>query len=54
MKNGKNKKQMHTAKVNGVEFVNAQNIKEPEKEECRNAENTENLIWLADKDNLEL
>lgn len=55
MKKDVNRKQRRTVKVNGVKIVNAENVKKPQKNNGDGSfDGTENLIWLADKDNLEL
>ena len=54
MKKDIKKKQRRTIRINGVKIVNAENIKSPEKEGKDVTEGTSNLVWLTDKDNLEL
>lgn len=55
MKQGKNRKQRRVVKINGVKIVNSENSRKTGQTEPKIAtEGTENLIWLADKDNLEL
>lgn len=49
------KKRRRIAKINGVRIVNAENAKKQQEKPQRDAtEGTRNLIWLTDKDNLEL
>ncbi len=54
MKKDTKRKQRRTVRINGVRIVNAENIKEPEKEGKDATEGTSNLVWLTDNDNLEL
>ncbi len=50
-----NKKYRRIAKVNGVRIVNAENSKKQQERPQKDATaGTRNLIWLMDKDNLEL
>ena len=51
MKKDTKRKQRRTVRINGVKIVNAENVKEPEKDAT---EGTSNLVWLMDNDNLEL
>ncbi len=49
------RKQRRIAKINGVKIVNAENSKKQlEKPQKDATAGTRNLIWLMDKDNLEL
>lgn len=49
------KKHRRIAKINGVKIVNAENAKKQQEKPQKDAtEGTRNLIWLMDKDNLEL
>lgn len=49
------KKHRRIAKINGVKIVNAENAKKQQEKPKKDAtEGTRNLIWLMDKDNLEL
>ena len=49
------KKQRRIAKINGVKIVNAENVKkQQEKPQKEATAGTRNLVWLMDKDNLEL
>lgn len=51
--NGKN--QRKTIKINGVKIVNAENSKKQQEKPQRDATaGTKDLIWITDKDNLEL
>ncbi len=52
-KNGR-KTERRIVRINGVKIVNAENVKTPEKEGKDATEGTGNLVWLKDKDNLEL
>ena len=48
-------KQRRIAKINGVKIVNAENSKKQQAKPQKDATaGTRNLIWLTDKDNLEL
>ena len=49
------RKQRRIAKINGVKIVNAENSKKQQEKPQKDATaGTRNLIWLTDKDNLEL
>ena len=54
MKKDRGRRQRRTVRINGVRIVNAENVKTPEKEGKDATEGTSNLVWLTDKDNLEL
>ena len=55
MNNLNNKKQRKTVKINGVRIVNAENSKKQQEKPQKDATaGTKNLIWITDKDNLEL
>ena len=55
MNNVKGKKQRKTVKINGVKIVNAENFKKQQEKPQRDATaGTKDLIWITDKDNLEL
>ena len=49
------KRQRRIAKINGVRIVNAENSKKQQEKPQKDATaGTRDLIWLMDKDNLEL
>ena len=49
------RKQRRIAKINGVKIVNAENSKKQQEKPQKDATaGTRSLIWLTDKDNLEL
>ena len=55
MEKDRQKKQRRIAKINGVKIVNAENSKKQQEKPQKDATAvTRNLIWLMDKDNLEL
>jgi hypothetical protein len=54
MEKGRRKKERRIIRINGVKIVNAENVKTPEKEGKDATQGTGNLVWLNDKDNLEL
>ena len=55
MEKERQKKQRRIAKINGVKIVNAENSKKQQEKPQKDATvGTRNLIWLMDKDNLEL
>ncbi len=55
MEKEREKKQRRIAKINGVRIVNAENSKKQQERPQKDATaGTRNLIWLMDKDNLEL
>ena len=55
MEKERQKKQRRIAKINGVRIVNAENSKKQQERPQKEATaGTRNLIWLMDKDNLEL
>ncbi len=55
MEKERQKKQRRIAKINGVKIVNAENLKKQQEKPQKDATaGTRNLIWLMDKDNLEL
>ena len=55
MEKGSQKKQRRIAKINGVRIVNAENSKKQQAAPQKDATaGTRDLIWLTDKDNLEL
>lgn len=55
MEKAPNRKHRKIVKINGVRIVNAENSKKQHEKPGKVAtEDTRNLIWLADKDNLEL
>lgn len=55
MEKTSNKKQRRIAKINGVRIVNAENSKKQQEKPQKDATaGTRNLVWLMDKDNLEL
>lgn len=55
MNNPNGKRQRKTVKINGVRIVNAENSKKQQEKPQKDATSgTKNLIWITDKDNLEL
>ena len=55
MEKERHRKQRRIAKINGVKIVNAENSKKQQEKPQKDATaGTRNLIWLMDKDNLEL
>ncbi len=55
MEKERERKQRRIAKINGVRIVNAENCKKQQEKPQKDATaGTRNLIWLMDKDNLEL
>lgn len=55
MEKEKQKNHRKIAKINGVRIVNAENSKkQPERPQKDATAGTRDLIWLMDKDNLEL
>ncbi len=48
------KKQRRIPKINGVRIINAENSKKQQEKPQKDDAGTRNLIWLNDKDNLEL
>ena len=55
MEKEKQKKHRRIPKINGVKIVNAENSKKQQEKPQKDATaGTRNLIWLKDKDNLEL
>ncbi len=55
MEKERQKKQRRIAKINGVRIVNAESSKKQQERPQKDATaGTRNLIWLMDKDNLEL
>ena len=55
MEKEKSKNHRRIAKINGVKIVNAENSKKQQEKPQKDATaGTRNLIWLMDKDNLEL
>lgn len=55
MEKGNQKRQRRIAKINGVRIVNAENSKKQQERPQKDATaGTRDLIWLSDKDNLEL
>ena len=55
MEKEKQKTHRRIAKINGVRIVNAENSKKQQEKPQKDATaGTRNLIWLMDKDNLEL
>ncbi len=54
MNNPDNKKQRGIVRINGVKIVNGQNSKQQEKPQKDATEGAKDLIWLTDKDNLQL
>ena len=54
MKNSHNRRRRRTVKVNGVRILNVRNAVKPQKNDPDVPFNDKNLVWLADKDNLEL
>ena len=55
MEKGKQKKHRRIAKINGVKIVNAENSKKQQEGPQKDASaGTRDLVWLMDKDNLEL
>ena len=55
MQKENHKRQRRIAKINGVRIVNAENSKKQQEKPQKDATaGTRNLIWLMDKDNLEL
>ena len=55
MEKERQKKQRRIAKINGVKIVNAENSKKQQEKPQKDATaGTRNLVWLMDKDNLEL
>ena len=55
MEKDRQKKTRRIAKINGVRIVNAENAKKQQEKPQKDATaGTRNLVWLMDKDNLEL
>lgn len=55
MEKERERKQRRIAKINGVKIVNAENSKKQQEKPQKDATaGTRNLVWLMDKDNLEL
>ena len=55
MEKDKQKTHRRIAKINGVKIVNAENSKKQQERPQKDATaGTRNLVWLMDKDNLEL
>ena len=55
MEKTSNKKQRRITKINGVKIVNAENSKKQQEKPQKDAvAGIRNLVWLMDKDNLEL
>lgn len=54
LKNSYNRRRRRTVKVNGVRILNVRNAVKPQKNNPDVPFNDKNLVWLADKDNLEL
>ncbi len=55
MEKERQKTHRRIAKINGVKIVNAENSKKQQEKPQKDATSgTRNLIWLMDKDNLEL
>lgn len=55
MEKEKQKRQRRITKINGVRIVNAENFKKQQERPQKDATaGTRDLIWLMDKDNLEL
>lgn len=55
MEKERQKKHRRIAKINGVKIVNAENAKKQQERPQKDATaGTRNLVWLMDKDNLEL
>ena len=55
MEKERQKKQRRIAKINGVKIVNTENLKKQQEKPQKDATaGTRNLVWLMDKDNLEL
>ncbi len=55
MEKTSNKKHRRIAKINGVRIVNAENSKKQQEKPQKDATaGTRDLIWLMDKDNLQL
>ena len=54
MKKSPGRRRRRNVKINGVNILNAQNVVKPQKSDPNVPFNDKNLIWLSDKDNLEL
>lgn len=55
MNNPNGKRQRKTVKINGVRIVNAENSKKQQEKPKKDATaGTKDLIWITDKDNLQL
>ena len=55
MEKDRRKNHRRIAKINGVKIVNAENSKKQQEKPQKDATaGTRNLVWLMDKDNLEL
>ena len=55
MEKQQQKNHRRIAKINGVKIVNAENSKKQQEKPPKDATaGTRNLVWLMDKDNLEL